>query len=512
MLSFPSNAHGPLATHRSQQPNTTLDRNLIPTMSSTATAAPPRKALISGAGIAGTVAAYWLARSPRWDVTVVERAPALRKEGQTVDVRFEGLDVLKAMRDGKVFEAVKAACTREKGLRFVDGKGKVRAELKEDGSNSFTADVEIVRGELARILYEQTTSTSEGSELKGKVNYLFGRKVQGLLPLSSDSQKGVRVQLDDGSVDEYDILIIGDGVVSRTRALAFDLQSEDGEDAARRYVRSLDLFASGFSFRAEKDKGDDEEWSYFYGAPGRRGALVRPDGFGNIRAGFSHIQKSSEKSKEQTTRQMSSYNTPVDEQKRYWAGLCADMGWKAERLVDKLMQADDWYVAEVAQVKMPAWWVVRGREQQDQKQAPPVVAALIGDAASSPSAVTGMGTTCAIVQAYTLAAELVQLDNDQQASSAAEPRSLQPALEAYDARLRKWIEGIQSLPPGVPALANPETAWGLEVLRYVIATFAWLSSLWVVKKISSWLPASDKRVQLPDFAIFDQVQEQTASR
>ena len=36
--------------------------------------------LISGASIAGPVLAYWLARAD-FDVTVVERAPALRKTG-----------------------------------------------------------------------------------------------------------------------------------------------------------------------------------------------------------------------------------------------------------------------------------------------------------------------------------------------------------------------------------------------------------------------------------------------
>jgi 2-polyprenyl-6-methoxyphenol hydroxylase-like FAD-dependent oxidoreductase len=36
--------------------------------------------LISGASIAGPVSAYWLARGG-FDVTVVERAPALRKTG-----------------------------------------------------------------------------------------------------------------------------------------------------------------------------------------------------------------------------------------------------------------------------------------------------------------------------------------------------------------------------------------------------------------------------------------------
>ena len=40
------------------------------------------KVLISGASIAGPVLAYWLSRNG-FDVTMVERAPALRKTGST---------------------------------------------------------------------------------------------------------------------------------------------------------------------------------------------------------------------------------------------------------------------------------------------------------------------------------------------------------------------------------------------------------------------------------------------
>ena len=50
------------------------------------------KVLVSGASIAGPVLAYWLSRN-RFDVTVVERAPALRKTGgHAVDLFREAID------------------------------------------------------------------------------------------------------------------------------------------------------------------------------------------------------------------------------------------------------------------------------------------------------------------------------------------------------------------------------------------------------------------------------------
>src|ERR1700728_3620675 len=52
--------------------------------------------LISGASIAGPALAYWL-RSQGFNPTVVERAPAPRPGGQTVDLRGAGRTVIQRM-------------------------------------------------------------------------------------------------------------------------------------------------------------------------------------------------------------------------------------------------------------------------------------------------------------------------------------------------------------------------------------------------------------------------------
>ena len=52
--------------------------------------------LISGAGIAGPALAYWLVRSG-YRPTIVERAPAPRPGGQTVDLRGAGRTVVERM-------------------------------------------------------------------------------------------------------------------------------------------------------------------------------------------------------------------------------------------------------------------------------------------------------------------------------------------------------------------------------------------------------------------------------
>lgn len=105
--------------------------------------------LVSGASIAGPVAAYWLARAGH-RVTVVERADQLRRAGQNIDVRGPGREVLRRMG---LEEAVLAAGTDEKGIRFVDDQGRTLAEFSAgtDDTGGATAEVEILRGELAKL-------------------------------------------------------------------------------------------------------------------------------------------------------------------------------------------------------------------------------------------------------------------------------------------------------------------------------------------------------------------------
>jgi 2-polyprenyl-6-methoxyphenol hydroxylase-like FAD-dependent oxidoreductase len=52
--------------------------------------------LISGAGVAGPMTAYWLRRYG-FNPTIVERAPSLGTGGYKIDVRGTALDVLRRM-------------------------------------------------------------------------------------------------------------------------------------------------------------------------------------------------------------------------------------------------------------------------------------------------------------------------------------------------------------------------------------------------------------------------------
>lgn len=80
---------------------------------------PRRKVLISGASIAGPALAFWLNRCG-YEVTVVEKAGALRSGGYPIDVRGTALDVVDQMG---LLPPPRDAHIDLRRLTFFDGDG-----------------------------------------------------------------------------------------------------------------------------------------------------------------------------------------------------------------------------------------------------------------------------------------------------------------------------------------------------------------------------------------------------
>jgi 2-polyprenyl-6-methoxyphenol hydroxylase-like FAD-dependent oxidoreductase len=127
------------------------------------------KILICGGGIAGNAIAFWLSRQGH-DVTVLERSPVLRSFGLQIDLRGHGIEVMKRMGLEKQF---RAKSVQEEGLEFVNSNGKViayfPANTSGDGPQSFVTEYEIMRGDLIRLLYDNT---------KDRARYVFGTTVE----------------------------------------------------------------------------------------------------------------------------------------------------------------------------------------------------------------------------------------------------------------------------------------------------------------------------------------------
>ncbi|KAI9055738.1 hypothetical protein LZ554_000679 [Drepanopeziza brunnea f. sp. 'monogermtubi'] len=394
--------------------------------------------LISGAGIAGPACAFFLSKAGI-PTTIMERSSSLRKAGQQIDIRGAALKVVQRMG---LEAAIRAKTTREAGLAFVNGAGKRLALFPVDaeGGRSFTSDMEIVRGDLAHILYEKSR---EGMSTE----YVFGDHVTGMV----QTGEKVAVELARGGRRDFDLVIGADGMGSKIRRLAFP-----DEDS----LRGLGQYMAFFTVPYQPSDGAYAQW---YNAPGGRCIMLRPDGVGNTRVYLSVM----------SSRPAGYFQLGIGEQKRMMHELFSDAGWQAARVLQGMDHADDFYMQEIAQVKMQQW--SSGR------------VALLGDAGYCPSPISGMGTSLALVGAYILAGEVVRCGRDHR-----------EAFRCYEEKMKPPVKKAQSLPPGVPALLYPQTAWGIKVLNGVLGTVSRLRLATLVGKLSS-PPAEDKSLPVYEF-------------
>ncbi|KUJ23171.1 FAD/NAD(P)-binding domain-containing protein [Mollisia scopiformis] len=402
---------------------------------------PKPQILINGASIAGPVLAHFLSQS-HISITILERSPNLRTTGQQVDIRGSGLTVIQRMG---LEEAVRSRTTEEAGLQFVTGNGKPIATFpvdKETGM-SFSSDIEILRGELAKVIYEKTVKSPD-------IEYIFGDYVTAF----SDTGKKVTVTLASGKEREFDLVIGADGMTSKTRRLAFPRIQDP--------LKPLGQYMAFFTIPYQASDGTFARW---YNAPGGRTILLRPDKAGCTRAYFAIMS-----SKPEGYEKMSE-----EEQKKMWRNLFQDAGWEAERVLEGMEKSEDWYMQEIAQIKMPTWH--EGR------------VGLVGDAAYCPSPISGMGTSLAIVGAYVLAGEIVKNGNG---------RDFEKAFEGYEERMRGYVDKAQKLPPGAPGFANPQTRIGISILNGVLGFVSWSGLATLFSKLS--LGATKERDDLPEYA------------
>src|SRR4051812_31674577 len=130
--------------------------------------------LISGASVAGPALARWLDHYG-FDVTVVEVAPALRHGGYAVD--FRGPAHLTALSRMGLLEELRSLATGGSPTRFVNESGRSLLYLAAEVTGG---DLELMRSDLARVLYEHSQKT---------VEYLFDDSIIAL----DQSADGVQV-------------------------------------------------------------------------------------------------------------------------------------------------------------------------------------------------------------------------------------------------------------------------------------------------------------------------------
>ncbi|TDP91102.1 FAD-dependent monooxygenase [Labedaea rhizosphaerae] len=311
--------------------------------------------LISGAGIAGLTTAYWLHRHG-FTPTVVERAADVRDGGYKIDIRGAALTVLERMG---VLDAIRARKTDIRSGSVVDARGRRVAAMDGDTfGGRVHGDAEILRGDLARILYDLT---------KDEVEYRFEDSIADL----TDADDGVKVTFAGGAVQSFDLVIGADGLHSATRTLTFGPGFE--HDLGYRVAvystpNTLDL--------------DREELTYV--GPGRTALTYNTTGDDEAKAMFLFASTADTRD-------------PGAAQ-RVLAEAYAGEGWAVPQLLAAMPEAPDFYCDSLSQVHLDTW--SRGR------------VCLVGDAAHAASAASGQGTSLALVGAYVLAGELATANGD----------------------------------------------------------------------------------------------------
>lgn len=332
--------------------------------------------LISGAGIAGLTAAYWL-RQHGFTATIVERAPALVTGGYKIDVRGTALDVLHRM---DAHDAVVAASTQMQGAKLVDGQGNVINELSGDQfGHRVGGDLEIVRGTLCEILMERVRG----------VDMIFGDVIEAV----SESTGGVDVTFRNSDGRSFDLVIGADGLHSNVRDLVFGEESQ--------FLRDLGMYLCVYSVPnyLQLDRVEMQ-----YSEIGRVAAIWATRDDPNAKTTFAFAAHGEQIDLRDRAQQEASV-------RERFAGV----GWEVPRLLDLMPEASDWYFDIAAQVDLHSW--SKGR------------VALAGDAGYCASPMSGQGSSLAMIGAYVLAGELAASGGDHVAAFAEYDRVMRPFVD-----------------------------------------------------------------------------------
>ena len=395
----------------------------------------PYSVLISGAGIAGPALAYWLRRYG-FEATIVERAPALRPGGQAVDIRGAAREVVERM---SLLADVRQAGLVERGFAIVNQHGKHIASMPVDlfGGEGIVAEIEILRGELARVLYEAT---------RMDVEYVFDDSVELLV----QDELGAHVEFSRGGSRRFDVVVGADGVHSRVRALAFGDESN--------YVRPLGGYTAYFTI---PQRIETDGWFSMHNAPGGRVVGVRPAGPDSSQVMLSFLSPP-----------LGYERLSAGRQKHLLADTFAGLDWETPRILDAMHEAPDFFFDLVGQVNMPRWTCER--------------VALVGDAAYCPSPVTGLGTSLAVVGAYVLAGELADAEGD-----------YPQAFASYEAQIRGYVHQAQHLPPGGLEGMLPRTRSALWMRNQSLR----LMTRWPFRNLVSGMFHKADAIALKDYSV-----------
>ncbi|MGO9927810.1 MAG: FAD-dependent monooxygenase [Mycobacterium sp.] len=357
--------------------------------------------LVSGASIAGPVLAYWLTRHG-FDVTVVERAPTLRKTGgHAVDLFRPAMEISARMG---VLPRIEALATGTDRLTmYREGRPRpAEVDLTKLVGVASDRHVEIMRDDLSEIYYDAAHDD---------VEYLFGDSITAI---DHDGE----VTFEHTPARKFDVVVGADGLHSNVRRLIF------GEEAG------LTRFIGGYLavVSAPKTLAKPGEMVGHVGV-GRLAAIYTAEHLDDARVVFMF------RSKEELDYD---YHDSL-RQKELLREAFADMHSQVDRWLGEVDQTKAFYFDAISQLRMDIWSRRR--------------VTLVGDAGYCPGPAVGGSTSLAVLGAYVLAGELARAGGD-----------YLRAFAAYELQMREPVYRSRSFARGAAKTIIPGSRAGVWAL------------------------------------------------
>ncbi len=402
---------------------------------------PRRRALVSGASIAGPALGYWLTRHG-WDVTLVERAAHVRGGGYPIDLRGTAVQVAKRMG---IYDDVRRHQVGHRSTRILNQAGRriatmdLSAELLNDAASG---DVELPRGDLANVLYDLT---------RDSVDYVFNESVATITP----HDDRVDVTFVSGRADSFDIVVGADGIHSTTRRLVFGPESD--------FIRHLGPIVAIWDM---DEAGLAPCTGTMFNIPGCTAMHMR-ENKGPARGFVAFIVD------DPGAVDLDDTKSAHRLARRAFDGHLVPV---VRQLLDDLEHTDDLFYDTVSQIHIDSWH--RGR------------VVLVGDSAYAPSFLSGQGTSIALIGAFVLASELVAAPDD--------PAG---AFTAYEARIREFVERNQAIAVRKNTNAIPRDADALRKRNLKLWALPWLKRTGLVKLLDRGYKATPTSLSIDGYGL-----------